>query len=283
MLEDQPSCPRVSVQRLTAGEINAIKSMYLDKKHLHYSTTALAMMARVIKGVFASASTWSRVIKQHKVSRVSKRIYLCRPKTGIRASSVNQILHLDQSIIKLQDGTRGYIQAMIDNYSRYVLAWRVTSEYGGSFTKELIEQALRRAKQLGMSTTPDIMVDSGSENINQHVDDLIIKNKITRTIAGVEVDFSNSMVEALFHRIKNRHLYFVNLKDLETLQKETDFIINEFNNHVPHSALAGATPLQVVSGRWNEKKRANLKEDTQKARKQRIQINRNLHCGTCLA
>ncbi len=94
---NQPSCPKVSVQRLTAAEINTIKSMYLDKKYFHYSITALAMKARAVKNVFASASTWSRVIKQFKISRINKRIYPCRPKTGIRASSVNQIWHLDQN------------------------------------------------------------------------------------------------------------------------------------------------------------------------------------------
>ena len=194
----------------------------------------------------------------------------------------DQIWHLDQSIMRLQDGSRGYVQAITDNYSRYVLAWKVTCEYGGMYTKELIEQALKKASQLGMELTPNIFVDSGSENINQHVDDLIAENKITRTIAGIEIDFSNSMVESLFHRIKNRHLYFVALKNLETLQRETDFIINEFNDHVPHSALGGATPLQVASGSWSDEQIISLKESTQKARKQRIQTNRNLYCKVCL-
>ena len=53
-LEDQPSCPRSSVQRLTAVEINTIKSMYLDKKYLHYSISSLALKAKAIKEVFAS-------------------------------------------------------------------------------------------------------------------------------------------------------------------------------------------------------------------------------------
>ena len=130
--------------------------------------------------------------------------------------------------MRLQDGTRGYIQAIIDNYSRYTLAWKVTSEYGGMHTKELIEQALNKAFELRMELTPNIFVDNGSENINQHVDDLITENKITRTTAGIEIDFSNSMIESLFHRIKNRHLYFVALKNLETLQPE--IIINSVIN-----------------------------------------------------
>ena len=85
------------------------------------------------------------------------------------------------------------------------------------------------------------------------------------------------------HVLKNRHLYFVALKNLETLQRETDFIITEFNDHVPHTALGGATPLQVASGSWRDEQITDLKENTQKAREQRIQTNRNLHCRVCLA
>ena len=39
------SLKRSSVQRLTAVEINTIKSMYLDKKYLHYSISSLALNA----------------------------------------------------------------------------------------------------------------------------------------------------------------------------------------------------------------------------------------------
>ena len=97
----------------------------------------------------------------------------------------------------------------------------------------------------------------------------VVNNKITRTIAGIEIDFSNSMVKSLFHRIKNRHLYFIALKNLEALQRETDFIITEFNDNVPHTALGAATPLQVASGSWDDEQITNLKESTQKARKKK--------------
>ena len=99
-LEDQPSCPRSSVQRHTAFEINTIKSMYLDKRYLHYSISSLALKAKAIKEVFASSSTWSRVIRQYKLNRSKKRIYPARPRVGIRAERVGQIWHLDQSIIR---------------------------------------------------------------------------------------------------------------------------------------------------------------------------------------
>jgi transposase InsO family protein len=75
--------------------------------------------------VHASASTWHRVIKQFELKRSGKRYYPAKPRVGIRASAPNQIWHLDLSVIKLKDGTRCYIQALIDNFSRIPVGLRI--------------------------------------------------------------------------------------------------------------------------------------------------------------
>ena len=48
---------------------------------------------------------------------------------GIRASRPNQYWHIDTTVIRLLDGTRAYLQAVIDNFSRKILAWRVSERF----------------------------------------------------------------------------------------------------------------------------------------------------------
>ncbi|MBC7533693.1 MAG: DDE-type integrase/transposase/recombinase [Oligoflexus sp.] len=115
--------------------------------------------------------------------------------------------------MRLQDRTRAFVQCVIDNFSRYVLAWKVSSDYGGVQTKALLIQALSKAKELGLTMTPNVLVDSGRENINSHVDSLISEHAITRTIAQIDIEFSNSMIEMLFHRMKHRYLFTLPLTD----------------------------------------------------------------------
>jgi len=45
------------------------------------------------------------------------------PKEGIRASKPGELSHIDVTIIKLIDGTRTYLHAVIDNFSGRILAW----------------------------------------------------------------------------------------------------------------------------------------------------------------
>jgi transposase InsO family protein len=37
--------------------------------------------------------------------------------------------HIDTTVIRLLDGTRAYLHAVIDNFSRRVLAWRVAETF----------------------------------------------------------------------------------------------------------------------------------------------------------
>ena len=185
------------------------------------------------------------------------------------------------SIIKLTDGTRCYIQAVIDNFSRYVLAWHISKSYGGLSTKNLILKAIDNSKKLGLNVVPQIYVDNGSENINSDVDEVISEGFITRIIARLEVEFSNSMIEALFYRLKHKHLFFVNLKTFEILEEQSNFYLNEANNKIPLKVLNSATPFEVISGTWTNQSTLDLFEQSRSSRQTRIEINRKSECSTC--
>ncbi len=182
--------------RLQHSEIHAIKDMVTDEKYQHISIPSLALLGARKKIVTAFITTWHRIIKKFNLMRPGKRVYPLKPKVGIRANFPNQIWHMDLSVIKLTDSTRCYIRAIIDNFSRYVIACSVSTEYGGRKTKELLISAIEKAKSMGMTNSPDLYVDGGSENQNADVNDVIGGNNIQRFIAQIDVDFSNSMIEA---------------------------------------------------------------------------------------
>jgi putative transposase len=215
LLEDRPSCPRDSPTQLIRSEIKKIQDLYPSKDLSHYSIQALSWLGKKTGEVMASPSTWSRVIRELGLKKNRTRIYPPKPKVGIRTSTPGQIWHLDQTILRLGDGTKAFVQCIIDNYSRYVLAWKVSKDYGGARTKELIEQAFAKARSLGLHSKPNILVDSGSENINQEVGVLVESESISLTIAQIDIEQINSMVEMLSHRMKHRYLYTILLSNFE--------------------------------------------------------------------
>lgn len=49
----------------------------------------------------------------------------------------------------------------------------------------------------------NLVADSGSENVNGAVDDLLDGEDLTRVLAQVEITFSNSMIEAFWRSLKH--------------------------------------------------------------------------------
>ncbi len=114
-LDDQSSCPRVVPTRLTPKEVASMQEMVEGEGHSHMSLRGLALHAQRIGKVFVSPSTWYRFVRISGWRRPRNRVYPAKPKIGIRAKAPGELFHLDVTIIKLLDGTRAYLHAVIDN------------------------------------------------------------------------------------------------------------------------------------------------------------------------
>jgi hypothetical protein len=50
------------------------------------------------------------------------RVHPAKPKVGLRTSRADETWHIDTTVIRLLDGTRACLHAVIDNFSRRILA-----------------------------------------------------------------------------------------------------------------------------------------------------------------
>jgi hypothetical protein len=51
------------------------------------------------------------------------RVHPAKPKVGLRTTRADERWHI--AVIRLLDGTKAYVHAVIDNFSRRILSWRV--------------------------------------------------------------------------------------------------------------------------------------------------------------
>ena len=140
-LTDSQSCPKSSPQQLTLAEVAAIREMVTSGGCRHVPTGTLARLAQRRGKVFASPSTWYRLIRLNQWRRSRQRIHPAKPKVGIRASKVNEIWHVDTSLFRLISGGRAYLHAVIDNYSRRILSWHVSDSFQPGITAKLLVEA----------------------------------------------------------------------------------------------------------------------------------------------
>jgi transposase InsO family protein len=143
------------------------------------------------------------------------------------------------SVLKLLDGTKAYLHAIIDNYSRKILAWTVAERLDPTANCQLL---LAAAKHMAFAGQPLLFADSGIENINSAVDDTLFSACLERVLAQVDVAYSNSMIEAFWRSLKHQWLYLNSLDSIERLRVLIAFFIEQPNTQMPHSAFAGQTP-----------------------------------------
>jgi transposase InsO family protein len=278
-LDDQPSCPRIAPTRLTPDEIDNMRKMVESDEYRHMSLRALALHAQRIGKVLASLSTWYRQVRIAGWRRPRKRVYPAKPRIGIRASFPGELLHLDVTVIRLLDGTRAYLHGMIDNYSRRILSWSLEGRLGSGGTCQILREA---AVQLGDCLAHSIVVaDSGSENVNGAVDDLLYGESLTRVLAQVEITFSNSMIEAFWRSLNHSWLYLHSLDNFDALRRLIEFYVTAHNEVMPHSAFQGQTPDEVFFGIGDDVAR-RLSEARESAREDRMRKNRAAQCGVCV-
>lgn len=160
---------------------------------------------------------------------------------------------MDLSYFILPNNQKLYIQAIIDNYSRFVLAWQVLESYDGLKTAALLEQALKKARD---SKTRDkklrLIVDGGSENKNSNVKEVEDQSDLRKQEARFEISFSNSMIEAVFRSMKHNYLFSQNIRNFKTLVKHVNFWFKEHNDVMPHTAFNGETPDELFNSKKND-------------------------------
>ena len=166
-LTDRSSCPRTSPGQLTATEVVTIKEMVLASDYRLMPLGTLARYAQRIGKVFASATTWAKLVRERGWRRPRQRLHPLKPTVGVRASRPNEIWHVDTTVIKLIDGSKVYLQAVVDNFSRKILAWAVTERFDPSNTCQVL---LAAGKHLVDAGRPLLYADSGVENVNGAVE-----------------------------------------------------------------------------------------------------------------
>lgn len=254
-------CERRQHSQLTIDDVATMKRFVTSKKYAHISISSLQLLAQRSGRLFCSLETWYKYIRHYEWKRPWLVDRKKTTKVGIRANQPNEIWHLDVTVISVRPGYKLFIQAVIDNYSRFVLAWRITEEISAKNTIQTIDLAKKCAtKLLSSPVSTTVMMDPGVENDNCTVLNFTTSANLIRTLARVDVHYSNSMVESLFRMFKNNYLYHQEIRTIEDLTRKADFYFRQHNEVVPLAVHSGGTPSEVFRRSWGEAQKQEMQE-----------------------
>ena len=168
---------------------------------------------------------------QHKVYP-----YLLR---GLSITRPNHVWSTDVTYCRLPGGFM-YLTAVIDWYSRKVLAWRLSNSLDSSFCVDCLEEALRKYGK------PEIFnTDQGTQFTSEAFTGVLKSHDIRISMDGRGRALDNVFVERLWRNVKQEDLY---LKGYETAVEMTRGLAEYFqlyNTARPHQSLGYKTPAEV--------------------------------------
>jgi putative transposase len=173
----------------------------------------------------------SRPHPEHKVYP-----YLLR---GLDVTKPNQVWSTDITYIRIARGFV-YLVAIIDWYSRKVLAWQVSNTLDSSFCVECLESALKT------HGTPEIFnTDQGCQFTSTAFTDVLKLHGIKISMDGRGRALDNIFVERLWRSLKYEDVYlkcYTNV--LALIAGLTEYFLF-YNTERPHQALGYCTPYEI--------------------------------------
>jgi putative transposase len=161
--------------------------------------------------------------------------YLLR---NLEVEQPNQVWCADITYVPMPLGVL-YLVAIMDWFSRYVVAWALSISLEGSFCRTALKQALSRG-------TPTIFnTDQGSQFTAQSFTMLLEDAGVQISMDGRGRVFDNIFVERLWRSVKYEHLYLYDHQTVMAVTHGLDGYFQFYNTARPHQSLGYRTPAEV--------------------------------------
>jgi putative transposase len=164
--------------------------------------------------------------------------YLLR---DVKVERADQVWSTDITYVPMAAGFM-YLAAVIDWFSRYVIAWRLSNTLDGSFCLEVLDEALGRGR-------PEVF------NTDQGVQFTALAFTSRLEAAGVAVSMDgkgrcldNVFVERLWRTVKYEDIYLRCYETVPELTRGLGRYFPFYNEQRPHQSLGYRTPAQVYRG-----------------------------------
>jgi putative transposase len=159
--------------------------------------------------------------------------YLLR---GVAVTRPNQVWSTDITYIRLTHGF-AYLVAIIDWYSRRVLAWRLSNTLEAGFCVDCLDDALRIHGQPAIFNT-----DQGSQFTSEAFTRVLLDAGIAISMDGRGRALDNIFVERLWRSLKHEDIYIKGYASLPELLLGLRAYFAFYNCERPHQSLGYRTP-----------------------------------------
>ncbi len=272
-LEDRSPWPSRAWNRIPDDVRERIVRLALDEPEL--SPRELAVRFTDTERYFVSEASVYRLLKAHDLI-TSPAFIVVKAADAFhhKTTAPNQLWQTDFTYLKVIGWGWFYLSSVLDDFSRYIIAWKLCTTMRAEDVTDTLELALRASglEQATVAHRPRLLSDNGLSYISGELADWLEDQKMAHTRGAPHHPQTQGKIERWHQTLKNRILlehYFLP-GDLEA---QIGAFVAYYNEQRYHESLGNLTPADVYFGRGEAilLERERIKHQTLEQRRLRHQ------------
>ncbi len=220
----------------------------IDELHLEYPFMGSRMLRDMLcrEGIGIGRRHVATLMRRMGIEAIYRRPNTSKPAPGhriypyllrgLKVDHPNQVWAMDITYIPMARGFV-YLAAVVDWFSRRVLAWRLSITMEASFCIEAVEEALEKYG------TPEIFnTDQGSQFTGTDFTGVLLNNAIAISMDGKGSWRDNVFVERIWKSVKYEEVYLKAYASVGEARASIGRYLDFYNDRRPHSSLDRQTP-----------------------------------------
>ena len=263
-LEDRPSQPSRVWNRVADAVRTQIIDLALEQPEL--SPRELAVRFTDTMAYFVSEATVYRLLKAHDLITSPAFIVMkAANEFKDKTTAPNQMWQTDFTYFKITGWGWYYLSTILDDFSRYVIAWKLCTTMKTEDVTDTLKLALTASgcNQVHVRHKPRLLSDNGASYISQEMAEWLEEQRMSHIRGAPYHPQTQGKIERWHQTLKNRIL-LENYYLPGDLQTQIAAFIEHYNHRRYHESLKNLTPADVYFDRGQAilLERARIKRNT---------------------
>ena len=168
-----------------------------------------------------------------------------------------------------------YLTSVMDDYSRYVIAWKLFTTMSAGDVKQVLDMAIEKTGATGVAVKhrPRLLSDNGPCYLSGELREYLAERGIKHTRGAPYHPMTQGKIERYHRSMKNvvklQHYYMP-----WELEQEIARFIDYYNHERYHESLSNLKPVDVYEGREKQ-----ILDRREKIKQRTLQMRRQLNLG----
>ena len=248
-LEDRSPKPLHVWNRIPDDIRDRVVELALDESEL--SPRELAVRFTDTNEYFVSESSVYRLLKaMDLITSPAFIVIKAANEFKDKTTAINQLWQTDFTYLKVIGWGWFYLSTILDDYSRYIIAWKLCTNMKAGDVTDTLELALQASgcDQANVVHKPRLLSDNGSSYISSDLAEWLDDKGMDHVRGAPYHPQTQGKIERWHQTLKNRIL-LENYFFPEDLKAQIEAFVDHYNHQRYHESINNLTPADVYFGR----------------------------------